>query len=184
MLDAALVRDRLEEVRQRLNARGPALDPLLDQLATLDVERRRLIPVVEDLKRDRNHAGEEVARRKRLLKRLTATPMPRTAFLASFLFSRLGILVLEAGARRAVLACPLTQTCKIERLFDIEIEDDDFTTIAGLVTSEAGYIPKIGEKLSVYDLEVEILQADEKKIGLLRLRPSNPAKESIDKTAA
>ncbi|MGB7210624.1 MAG: hemolysin family protein [Pyrinomonadaceae bacterium] len=77
-----------------------------------------------------------------------------------------------------------TEIDKIERLFDIEIEDDDFTTIAGLVTSEAGYIPKIGEKLSVYDLEVEILQADEKKIGLLRLRPSNPAKESIDKTAA
>jgi len=38
------------------------------------------------------------ARRKRLLKRLTATPMPRSAFLISFLFSRLGVLVLEVGA--------------------------------------------------------------------------------------
>jgi ABC-2 type transport system permease protein len=37
------------------------------------------------------------ARRKRLLKRLIATPMPRSAFLASFMLSRLGFLVLEAG---------------------------------------------------------------------------------------
>ncbi len=77
-----------------------------------------------------------------------------------------------------------TEIDKIERLFDIEIEDDDFTTIAGFVTSEAGYIPKVGEKLSVYGLDVEILRADEKKISLLRLRPSDPADESPDSTTA
>ncbi len=59
---------------------------------------------------------------------------------------------------------------KIERLFDVEIEDDDFTTIAGLVTSQIGYVPKAGEKLHFCGLEVEILRADEKKIRLLRLR--------------
>lgn len=64
-----------------------------------------------------------------------------------------------------------TEIGKIERLFRLEIEDDDFTTIAGLVTSEAGYIPKIGETLDIRGLGVEILQADEKKISLLRLRP-------------
>ncbi|MCD9189526.1 MAG: hemolysin family protein [Pyrinomonadaceae bacterium] len=63
-----------------------------------------------------------------------------------------------------------TEIGKIERLFDLEIEDDDFTTIAGLVTSEAGYVPKIGEKLQFHGLNVEILRADEKKILLLRLR--------------
>ncbi|HEX8288223.1 MAG TPA: hemolysin family protein [Pyrinomonadaceae bacterium] len=63
-----------------------------------------------------------------------------------------------------------TEIGKIERLFDMEIEDDDFTTIAGLVTSEVGYVPKSGEKLSFRGLEVEILRADEKKITLLRLR--------------
>ncbi|HYP50282.1 MAG TPA: hemolysin family protein, partial [Pyrinomonadaceae bacterium] len=35
-----------------------------------------------------------------------------------------------------------TEIHKIERLFDMEIEDEDFTTIAGLVTSEVGYVPK------------------------------------------
>ncbi len=67
-----------------------------------------------------------------------------------------------------------TEIGKIERLFETEIEDDDFTTIAGLVTSDAGYVPKIGEKLDIRGLSVEILQADEKKISLLRLRKPPP----------
>jgi CBS domain containing-hemolysin-like protein len=71
-----------------------------------------------------------------------------------------------------------TEIGKIERLFDLEIEDDDFTTIAGLVTSEAGYVPKNGEKLQFRGLDVEILQADEKKIARLRLRKSVPEDES------
>ena len=65
-----------------------------------------------------------------------------------------------------------TEIGKIERLFDMEIEDDDFTTIAGLVTSEAGYVPKVSEKLTFRGLDVEILKADEKRIYLLRLRKS------------
>ncbi|MGI8849759.1 MAG: hemolysin family protein [Pyrinomonadaceae bacterium] len=78
-----------------------------------------------------------------------------------------------------------TDIGKIERLFDIEIEDDDFTTIAGLVTSEAGYVPKIGEKLNVHGLDVEILQADEKRLTLVRLRhkAEDSTIESFSKTS-
>jgi CBS domain containing-hemolysin-like protein len=61
---------------------------------------------------------------------------------------------------------------KIEKMFDMEIEDDDFTTIAGLITSEAGYVPKIAEKLNFRGLDVEILRSDDKKIHLVRLRRS------------
>ena len=61
---------------------------------------------------------------------------------------------------------------KIERLFDLEIEDDDFTTIAGLVISEIGHVPKIGEDLTFRGLDVEILRSDDKKIYLVRLRKS------------
>ena len=42
-----------------------------------------------------------------------------------------------------------TEIDKIERLFDIDLEDEDYTTIAGLVTTEAGYVPKVGEKLTL-----------------------------------
>ena len=72
-----------------------------------------------------------------------------------------------------------TDIGKIERLFDMEIEDDDFSTIAGLVTSEAGYVPKEGEKLELRGLEVKILKADEKRIHLVRLRQ---APEPIEDT--
>jgi seryl-tRNA synthetase len=65
MLDPAYVRDNVEAVRQRLNARGVDLSNELEQLATLEAHRRRLIPQVEGLKREQNAAGDEVARAKR-----------------------------------------------------------------------------------------------------------------------
>jgi len=72
-----------------------------------------------------------------------------------------------------------TEIAKIERLFDADLEDDEYTTIAGMVTSEAGYVPKVGEKLELRGLAVEILKADEKKLHLLRLRRSEPDPEPI-----
>lgn len=65
MLDPALVRDHFDDVRRRLATRGPGLDPLLDQLAVLDRERRAVIPRVEKLKHERNQAGEQIAQAKR-----------------------------------------------------------------------------------------------------------------------
>src|SRR5918993_883538 len=63
-----------------------------------------------------------------------------------------------------------TEVGKIERLFDFEIEDDDFTTIAGLVINEEGRVPPSGTRLTFRGLDVEVLKADERKIGRLRLR--------------
>jgi seryl-tRNA synthetase len=65
MLDPTLVRDRFDEVRARLATRGAGLDPLLNDLAALDAERRRIIPRVETLKRERNEVGEQIARAKK-----------------------------------------------------------------------------------------------------------------------
>jgi seryl-tRNA synthetase len=65
MLDPAYVRDHLSDVDRRLRSRG--IDPSQDlaALGALDSERRRLIPIVENLKRDQNAAGEAVARAKK-----------------------------------------------------------------------------------------------------------------------
>ncbi|HEY0321430.1 MAG TPA: hemolysin family protein [Pyrinomonadaceae bacterium] len=63
-----------------------------------------------------------------------------------------------------------TEIGKIERLFDMEIEDDDFTTIAGLVISESGYVPRPGERLNFRGLDVEVIDADDRRISKLRLR--------------
>lgn len=63
-----------------------------------------------------------------------------------------------------------TEIGKIERLFDLEIEADDFTTIAGLVINESGKVPQRGEQLTFRGLEVEVLEADERRIGRLRVK--------------
>ncbi len=65
MLDPALVRENLETVREGLSRRGLDVSAELQQLATVEGERRRLIPLVEGLKREQNAAGDEVARAKR-----------------------------------------------------------------------------------------------------------------------
>jgi seryl-tRNA synthetase len=65
MFDAALIRDQLPFVEARLRARGMDPSNELAELSALDAERRRLIPVVETLKRESNAAAEAVARAKR-----------------------------------------------------------------------------------------------------------------------
>jgi seryl-tRNA synthetase len=65
MLDPAYVRDHMDAVRAGLRSRGLEPDAELEQVATLETRRRRLIPEVEGLKREQNAAGDEVARAKR-----------------------------------------------------------------------------------------------------------------------
>ena len=65
MLDPALLRDRIDEIRTGLQNRGLTADAELEQLATLETRRRRLIPEVEGLKREQNAAADQVARAKR-----------------------------------------------------------------------------------------------------------------------
>jgi seryl-tRNA synthetase len=65
MLDPAFVRERLDDVRRGLLSRGLDASAELEQLASLEAHRRRLIPQVEGLKREQNTAGDEVARAKR-----------------------------------------------------------------------------------------------------------------------
>ncbi len=65
MLDPAFVRDNIDAVRSRLSTRGLDLSKDLEQLATLETQRRRIIPQLEGFKREQNTASDEVARVKR-----------------------------------------------------------------------------------------------------------------------
>jgi seryl-tRNA synthetase len=65
MLDPAYVRDNLEAVQKGLTSRGLNVTAELQQLATAETHRRRLIPQIEGLKREQNTSGDEVARAKR-----------------------------------------------------------------------------------------------------------------------
>jgi CBS domain containing-hemolysin-like protein len=74
-----------------------------------------------------------------------------------------------------------TEIGKIERLFDMEIEADDFTTIAGLVINESGIVPAVGEVLAIRGLEVAVLEADERRI--LRLRVKKAQQENASEVS-
>ena len=65
MIDPALLRENPGAVRAGLGKRGADLSTELEELATLETARRRLLPEVEGLKRQQNAAGDEVARAKR-----------------------------------------------------------------------------------------------------------------------
>jgi len=65
MLDASYVREHMAEVREGLRARGLDPDKALQEIATLETARKRLIPELEGLKRLQNTSGDEVARAKR-----------------------------------------------------------------------------------------------------------------------
>ena len=75
-----------------------------------------------------------------------------------------------------------TEIEKIEDLFDVEIDSDDFTTIAGLVINEYGKVPATGERINVRGLEVEVLDADERRISRLRIR--KPQAENASEVGA
>ncbi len=65
MLDPAYVRDHMDEVRTGLRSRGLTPDAELEQIATVETRRRRLIPELEGLKREQNASGDEIAKAKR-----------------------------------------------------------------------------------------------------------------------
>src|SRR6187401_881405 len=65
MLDPIFVRDNLEAVQAGMENRGLSVTAELQQLATAESHRRRLIPQIEGLKREQNTSGDQVARAKR-----------------------------------------------------------------------------------------------------------------------
>src|SRR5215213_299290 len=65
MLDPNFVRDNLEAVQSGMANRGLNVTAELQQLASAESHRRRLIPQIEGLKREQNTSGDQVARAKR-----------------------------------------------------------------------------------------------------------------------
>jgi seryl-tRNA synthetase len=65
MLDPKFVSENLEAVQRAMANRGLSVTAELQQLATAEAHRRRLIPEIEGLKREQNTSGDQVARAKR-----------------------------------------------------------------------------------------------------------------------
>jgi magnesium and cobalt transporter len=54
-------------------------------------------------------------------------------------------------------------------------EDEDYDTVGGFVFSTLGYIPDSGEEFDYHGLHFTIVEAEERKINLIRLQMAEPA---------
>jgi magnesium and cobalt transporter len=53
--------------------------------------------------------------------------------------------------------------------FQLELSDDEFDTVAGLVMKQLGRLPRRGETLQLADCEVKVMRFDRRRIDTLRL---------------
>jgi seryl-tRNA synthetase len=105
MLDPAYVRDHLEAVRVGLRSRGLDPDKALEEIATLETARRRIIPELEGLKRLQNTSGDEIARAKRMGK--DTTPIQEANRARAQQIKQLGIQLDSIEHQREVLLLTL-----------------------------------------------------------------------------
>jgi CBS domain containing-hemolysin-like protein len=72
---------------------------------------------------------------------------------------------------------------KIEREFNVELAADDFTTIAGLVISQFGHLPAVGEQMDFSSLRFEVIEANERQVSRLRIQKLAPEVAAESKLA-
>lgn len=69
-----------------------------------------------------------------------------------------------------ILVQGVTPLHEIEERFGIQIENDEVSTIGGLITSELGRIPETGETLRILNLDVEVSDVDETRVKEAKVR--------------
>lgn len=69
----------------------------------------------------------------------------------------------------------LTPIDEFNECFEVDFSDDEFDTIGGIVMHAFGYMPTRNETILVEGFEFKVINADQRKIHSLRLRP--PAKD-------
>jgi magnesium and cobalt transporter len=82
-------------------------------------------------------------------------------------------------SKREFTAKAYTTVDEFNDYFDAQLPDDEFDTIAGLVASALGHLPKRGEQVNIDRFHFQVLRADSRRIHLLSIRVM-PREESGD----
>lgn len=53
--------------------------------------------------------------------------------------------------------------------FETGLSEDEFDTIGGILTNTLGHLPEVGAKITVGNMHFEVIEADDRKIELLKL---------------
>jgi putative hemolysin len=85
--------------------------------------------------------------------------------------------IVQESADTYVFSAKVATSEMTERL-GIEIDDGEFETVGGYVLSRVGRVPAVGERFSFDGIEVEILEAERRRIHKVRLRRLPPAPDT------
>ena len=66
----------------------------------------------------------------------------------------------------------------------MDIDSEEVSTIGGLVTSELGRIPEVGESVDLHGLHIEITAVEETRVGEVRIRLASPPEEETGEEEA
>lgn len=80
------------------------------------------------------------------------------------------INIRKEGPRQFIVrgATPIDE---FNEYFRVELSDDEFDTIAGLVMKQAGRLPRRGDVVHLGDYEFRVLRADRRRVDALRVVP-------------
>jgi len=71
-----------------------------------------------------------------------------------------GVFIVSGGAHFEVL----------EEIFDVEVGEVAFDSVAGLVLDQLGHVPRLGEKALWQGLELEVVEVDRRRLRRVRVR--------------
>ena len=80
-------------------------------------------------------------------------------------------LSIRHQANGASLVKAMTEIDDFNEAFGTEFADDEFDTIGGLVTHNFGHLPSRGERTTIGHLDFVVLNADNRRIRLIEVRP-------------
>jgi putative hemolysin len=66
----------------------------------------------------------------------------------------------------------------LDELFGVEIEDPEYETVAGLIFSELGYVPQVGETVESHGLRFTVEAVADRRIQTVRVEKTPPAEEA------
>jgi len=66
---------------------------------------------------------------------------------------------------------------EIEKFFDLDLAEETYITVGGLITHHLGKLPGLGERFQVKGLSFEILDVDQKTVKKLRIRKEAKGQE-------
>lgn len=78
--------------------------------------------------------------------------------------------LIQAGANGEFLVNALTPIAEFNERFGCEFSDEEFDTIGGMVTSDVGHLPEVGEETVIGGFHFQVTRADARRVQQFSVR--------------